>query len=65
MNGVDWMLSAMTLNAVLLVSLIVITAYFKASYQSSAKQMRQKQGLLATSANMGTILTIVARFDGS
>lgn len=58
-NGVNWMLSAMTLNAVLLVSLIVITANFKASYQSSAKQMRQKQGILATSANFGTILNIV------
>lgn len=59
-NGVYWMLSAMTLNAVLLVSLILLSNYFKTSYQGLAKQMRQKQGLISSSANWGTFLNIVS-----
>lgn len=59
-----WLLSSLSLNAFLLVLMVILTAYFKRLYQSSAIQMRKNFGVSSSNGLSSLFFNIVGRlFD--
>lgn len=65
-TSIYYLLSALTLNAFGLAFMIVVTAYLKNLYQSSALQMKKNFGINGGSTGMFTlILNIVNYYSDS